>query len=81
LQTILAGRDVRDHRPAERRWRDHRPGHRGDPPPLHTAYVTAVTDALHPVFLAAAGAAALAFVLTWFLRELPLRATAHGPPD
>jgi hypothetical protein len=37
--------------------------------------------ALHPVFLAAAGAAALAFVLTWFLRELPLRATAHGPPD
>jgi hypothetical protein len=29
--------------------------------------------ALHPVFLAAAGAAALAFVLTWFLRELPLR--------
>jgi hypothetical protein len=36
---------------------------------------------LHPVFLAAAGAAALAFVLTWFLRELPLRATAHGPPD
>ncbi len=51
------------------------------PPPLHTAYVTAVTDALHPVFLAAAGAAALAFVLTWFLRELPLRATAHGPPD
>jgi hypothetical protein len=51
------------------------------PPSLHTAYVTAVTDALHPVFLAAAGAAALAFVLTWFLRELPLRATAHGPPD
>jgi EmrB/QacA subfamily drug resistance transporter len=50
------------------------------PPGLHTAYVTAVTDALHPVFLAAAGAAALAFILTWFLHELPLRATAHGPP-
>jgi EmrB/QacA subfamily drug resistance transporter len=49
------------------------------PPGLHTAYVTAVTDALHPVFLAAAGAAALAFILSWFLRELPLRATAHGP--
>jgi hypothetical protein len=48
------------------------------PPGLHTAYVT-VTDALHPVFLAAAGAAALAFILSWFLRELPLRATAHGP--
>jgi EmrB/QacA subfamily drug resistance transporter len=50
------------------------------PPGLHTAYVTAVTDALHPVFLAAAGAAALAFILTWFLRELPLRASAQGPP-
>jgi EmrB/QacA subfamily drug resistance transporter len=50
------------------------------PPGLHAAYVTAVTDALHPVFLAAAGAAALAFVLAWLLRELPLRATAHGPP-
>ena len=50
------------------------------PPGLHTAYVTAVTDALHPVFLVAAGAAALAFVLTWFLRELPLSANAHGPP-
>jgi predicted MFS family arabinose efflux permease len=49
------------------------------PPGLHTAYVTAVTNALHPVFLAAAGAAALAFILTWFLRELPLKATAHGP--
>jgi EmrB/QacA subfamily drug resistance transporter len=49
------------------------------PPGLHTAYVTAITDALHPVFLAAAGAAALAFGLTWFLRELPLRATAQGP--
>jgi EmrB/QacA subfamily drug resistance transporter len=49
------------------------------PPDLHTAYVTAVTDALHPVFLAAAGAAALAFILTWFLRELPLKTTAHDP--
>jgi hypothetical protein len=51
----------------------------GLPPGLHTAYVTAVTEALHPVFLAAAGAAALAFGRTSFLRELPLKATAHGP--
>jgi hypothetical protein len=50
----------------------------GLPPGVHT-YVTAVTEALHSVFLAAAGAAALAFGRTSFLRELPLRATAHGP--
>jgi hypothetical protein len=50
------------------------------PPPIRVAYATAVTDALHPVFLTAAGAAAVAFVLTWFLRELPLRTTANRPP-
>jgi predicted MFS family arabinose efflux permease len=58
---------------------DTNPGLKQLPPGLHTAYVTAVTDALHPVFLAAAGAAALAFILTWFLRELPLKTTAHDP--
>jgi hypothetical protein len=50
------------------------------PPPIRVAYATAVTDALHPVFLIAAGAAAVALVLTWFLRELPLRASANRPP-
>jgi EmrB/QacA subfamily drug resistance transporter len=49
------------------------------PPAVHTVYTTAVADALHPVFLSAAGAAALAFVLTWFLRELPLRETTRAP--
>jgi EmrB/QacA subfamily drug resistance transporter len=49
------------------------------PPAAHAAYVTAITDALHPVFLAAAGAAVLAFVLTWLLREVPLRATTRAP--
>jgi EmrB/QacA subfamily drug resistance transporter len=49
------------------------------PPAAHTAYITAVTDALHPVFLAAAGGAVLAFLLTWLLREVPLRATTQAP--
>ncbi len=49
------------------------------PPATQSAYVAALTDALHPVFLAAAGAAALAFLLTWLLHELPLRATTQAP--
>jgi EmrB/QacA subfamily drug resistance transporter len=49
------------------------------PPAAHTAYVTAITDALHPVFLTAAGASVLAFFLTWLLREIPLRATTQTP--
>ena len=39
-------------------------------------YIDAVMLALHPVFLLAAGVAALGFALTWLLREVPLRATA-----
>jgi EmrB/QacA subfamily drug resistance transporter len=49
------------------------------PAAAHAAYATAITDALHPVFLTAAGCAALAFLLTWLLPELPLRATAGAP--
>jgi DNA-binding MarR family transcriptional regulator len=49
------------------------------PPAAHAAYANAITDALHPVFLVAAGAAVLAFLLTWLLRELPLRATTQAP--
>jgi predicted MFS family arabinose efflux permease len=36
-------------------------------------YLDAFTTALHPVFLAAAIVTAFAFVLTWFLKEVPLR--------
>ena len=49
------------------------------PSAVHGAYTTAITNALHPVFLSAAGLAVVAFVLTWFLREVPLRATAQAP--
>jgi DNA-binding MarR family transcriptional regulator len=39
-------------------------------------FLEAFTAALHPVFLAATGFAVAAFLLTWLLREVPLRATA-----
>src|SRR5215467_2791706 len=48
------------------------------PPELRARYMEAVMVALHPVFLLAAGVAALGFALTWLLREIPLRATAHA---
>jgi EmrB/QacA subfamily drug resistance transporter len=49
------------------------------PAALHSVYVNAIADALHPVFLAASGAVVLAFALSWFLREVPLRATTQAP--
>jgi DNA-binding MarR family transcriptional regulator len=49
------------------------------PAPIHHVYVTAMTSALQPVFLLAAGFAMVAFVLTWWLREVPLRTTAQAP--
>src|SRR4051794_35644189 len=43
------------------------------PPQAHTAFADAFSVALHPVFLMAAAVSLLAFGLTWFLREVPLR--------
>jgi DNA-binding MarR family transcriptional regulator len=43
------------------------------PPTLHSAYIHAFTTALTPVFLVAAGAAAVAFLLSLILEERPLR--------
>jgi DNA-binding MarR family transcriptional regulator len=40
--------------------------------------VAAFSAALHPVFVVAAGIATLSFVLTWLLREVPLRQTARA---
>jgi EmrB/QacA subfamily drug resistance transporter len=53
------------------------------PPAIHDAFTHAYVDALHPVFIAGAGVAAIAFVLTWFIKELPLRKTvaAQGVPE
>jgi hypothetical protein len=42
------------------------------PPGVRGVYLEVFTAALHPVFLSAAAIAAFAFVLTWFLKEIPL---------
>jgi EmrB/QacA subfamily drug resistance transporter len=49
------------------------------PSALHDAYAAAITNALHPVFLAAAALVVIAFCLAWFLPELPLRTTSQAP--
>jgi EmrB/QacA subfamily drug resistance transporter len=46
---------------------------------VRDAYAAAFTHALDPVFLVAAAIAAVAFVLTWFLPEVPLRTTTQAP--
>jgi EmrB/QacA subfamily drug resistance transporter len=43
------------------------------PAAIHGAVVDAYALALHPVFLAAAGVAVVAFALTWLVRDMPLR--------
>jgi EmrB/QacA subfamily drug resistance transporter len=46
------------------------------PPKVHAAYVGAFASSLQPVFLVAAAVSLVAFVLSWFLREMPLRKSA-----
>jgi hypothetical protein len=41
------------------------------------AYAGAIASALHPVFVVAAFISVFAFLLTWLLRETPLRATVR----
>jgi EmrB/QacA subfamily drug resistance transporter len=50
------------------------------PKPIHTAFLTAFTNALSTVFVVAAGVAAFAFALSWLLEQRPLRdsITASG---
>jgi EmrB/QacA subfamily drug resistance transporter len=50
------------------------------PAALHTVYVDAVAASLHPVFVVAAIISAFSFVLTWFLRDVPLRVTTRSAP-
>lgn len=47
------------------------------PPAIRADVVASFVDALHVVFLAATPVVAVAFVLTFFIKELPLR--GHGP--
>ena len=48
------------------------------PAPIKEAFRTAYVDALHPVFLTGAAFAVVAFVLTWFIPEVPLRKTVKA---
>jgi EmrB/QacA subfamily drug resistance transporter len=49
------------------------------PPAVHAGYVHAFAASLHTVFLIATPIAAVAFALTWLLKEIPLRAAASAP--
>ena len=48
------------------------------PAELHQPYVASFAAALKPVFIAAGAVSALAFVLAWLLKEVPLRKTASA---
>ena len=50
---------------------------KGLSPHVHALYVHAFSNALHPVFLVGAVVSALSFLLTWLLREVPLRKTTE----
>ncbi|HEY0415277.1 MAG TPA: MDR family MFS transporter [Gaiellaceae bacterium] len=50
------------------------------PPLAHSAFTHAFAAALQPVFLTAAAVSLVAFMLTWLLREVPLR-TAVRPGE
>ena len=47
-------------------------------PALRPVYLGALAQALHPVFVVAAIISAAGFLLTWLLRETPLRQSAHA---
>jgi hypothetical protein len=49
------------------------------PPAIHSGLVTAVSDSLHVVFLTAVPILIVAFLITLFLREIPLGARAKAP--
>lgn len=53
------------------------------PPVVHSHYIQAYAVSLHTVFLVAAPIAALAFILSWFLKQIPLRKTVQttNPAD
>jgi EmrB/QacA subfamily drug resistance transporter len=49
------------------------------PAPVHAAFVHGYAASLHTVFLAAVPAGALAFGLSWTLKDVPLRSTTTVP--
>ena len=51
------------------------------PPTIRNGFVLAFNDSLHVVFLVGVPISLVAFVLTWFLKELPLRDRAYVTED
>ena len=49
------------------------------PPAVHSGFIHAFAAALHTVFLVAVPIAAVAFGLSWLLKEIPLRQAASRP--
>jgi DNA-binding MarR family transcriptional regulator len=49
------------------------------PTPLRDGYLHAFTNSLSTVFLVASAFALIAFALSWFIRQLPLRETVASP--
>jgi len=47
------------------------------PPAVHADFLHAFANALHGVFLWGVAIAVIPFVLSWFLKEVPLRTTLH----
>ena len=48
------------------------------PAPLHDAYISSFTDALHSVFVVATCVMVVAFILAWFIQQKPLRQTVES---
>ncbi len=51
------------------------------PPHVHEQFLQAFAHALHGVFLFGVVMAAVPFLLSWFLKEVPLRTTLAHPPS
>jgi EmrB/QacA subfamily drug resistance transporter len=51
------------------------------PAAVHGPYIQSFVDALQPVFLTATAITFVAFLLTWLLREIPLRTTSRPAAD
>jgi EmrB/QacA subfamily drug resistance transporter len=49
------------------------------PAPVHSGYIHAYAASLHTVYLVAVPISVVAFLLTWLLKEVPLRKTSTAP--
>jgi hypothetical protein len=51
------------------------------PPAIHHGYVEAFTHALHTVFLGGVPVSVAAFILSWWLKEIPLRDRTYASEE